>query len=56
MHAEEHLVSSDKGVALLRRFLRRQITAVAEGHDPAGLARDDTPLALEAGNYLVEGA
>ena len=56
VRAEEHLVSSDKGVALLRRFLRRQITAVAEGRDPAGITRYDAPIALEAGNYLVDSA
>jgi phenylpropionate dioxygenase-like ring-hydroxylating dioxygenase large terminal subunit len=55
-HSEEHLVSSDKGVAMLRRFLKRQIAAVAAGRDPAGLPRDEAPIALAAGNYLVDAS
>ena len=34
VHAEETLGSTDKGVAMLRRGLRRAIRAVAEGEDP----------------------
>ena len=34
VHAEEHLASTDKGVAMLRRGLRRAIRAVAEGQEP----------------------
>ena len=37
LHAEEHLASSDRGIAMLRRLLRRQVRAVAEGRDPAGV-------------------
>jgi phenylpropionate dioxygenase-like ring-hydroxylating dioxygenase large terminal subunit len=54
-HSEEHLVSSDRGVALVRRLLREQLDAVAAGRDPLGANHDEDapPLALEAGNFLV---
>jgi phenylpropionate dioxygenase-like ring-hydroxylating dioxygenase large terminal subunit len=54
-HAEEHLVSSDRGIVLLRRFLRAQVDAVARGEDPAGTVRDPDapPVRFEAGNYLL---
>ncbi len=51
-HSEEHLASSDRGVALVRRMLKRQIEAVAAGKDPAGVGA--TVVQTEAGNYLVE--
>ena len=35
-HSEEHLATSDKGVAFLRRFMEQQLKQVAEGGDPAG--------------------
>ena len=35
-HSEEHLVTSDKGIVMLRRLLQAQLQAVAEGRDPAG--------------------
>jgi phenylpropionate dioxygenase-like ring-hydroxylating dioxygenase large terminal subunit len=54
LHAEEHLASSDRGIAMLRRLLRRQVRAVAEGRDPAGVSFDPdvAPVVLEAGNYV----
>jgi phenylpropionate dioxygenase-like ring-hydroxylating dioxygenase large terminal subunit len=36
-HSEEHLVSTDRGVAQLRTLLGRQVEAVARGEDPGGL-------------------
>ncbi len=51
-HSEEHLASSDRGVALVRRMLKRQIEAVAAGNDPLGVGA--AVVATEAGNYLVE--
>jgi phenylpropionate dioxygenase-like ring-hydroxylating dioxygenase large terminal subunit len=56
-HSEEHLVSSDKGVAMVRQLLRRQLDAVAEGRDPSGIVRDPgaPPGAFEAGNFLIDG-
>jgi nitrite reductase/ring-hydroxylating ferredoxin subunit len=55
LHSEEHLATSDKGVALLRRFLGEQLKAVAEGRDPAGVAftEADSYVRVEAGNFLL---
>ena len=55
-HSEEHLATSDRGVAMMRRFWKRQVEAVARGEDPAGVAFDDAGawMGLEAGNYLLE--
>lgn len=56
-HSEENLVSSDKGVAMVRRMFKRQLDAIAEGRDPAGVVRDTDapPVVLEAGNFLIDG-
>jgi hypothetical protein len=53
-HSEEHLVSSDQGIAMLRRLLRRQVRAVAEGHDPIGVSFDPNapPVVFEACNQI----
>jgi nitrite reductase/ring-hydroxylating ferredoxin subunit len=53
-HSEEHLVSSDRGVALVRRVLRQQLDALAEGRDPIGVCFDPgtPPITFEAGNFL----
>lgn len=54
-HSEEHLATSDKGIALLRRFLEAQLKRVASGEDPAGAAftEDQAYVRFEAGNFLV---
>lgn len=54
-HSEEHFATSDKGIALLRRFLAAQLQALAEGRDPAGVAyrEDEAMVRFEAGNFLV---
>jgi len=52
LHSEEHLATSDKGIALLRRFMETQLKVVAEGGDPAGVR--DEYVRFDAGNYLVE--
>jgi hypothetical protein len=56
MHSEEHLVSSDRGVSLVRRILRHQLELVGAGRDPVGVAFDEAaaPTPLEAGNFLVD--
>ena len=53
-HSEEHLRTSDKGVALLRRMLRAQLAIVADGGDPlgAGAGAADAPIRLDAGNFI----
>jgi phenylpropionate dioxygenase-like ring-hydroxylating dioxygenase large terminal subunit len=55
-HSEEHLVSSDKGIAMLRRLLARQIKAVQDGGDPMGVSFDPANdlVKLAAGNFLVD--
>ena len=57
LHSEENLVSSVRGVALVRRLLKQQLEALAEGRDPIGVCFDDTapPVPFEAGNFLIEG-
>jgi hypothetical protein len=57
VHSEEHLATSDKGIAMLRRALKRQVDAVAEGKDPMGVGFDPAapPVAFDAGNWVVEG-
>jgi phenylpropionate dioxygenase-like ring-hydroxylating dioxygenase large terminal subunit len=54
-HSEENLVSSDRGVALVRRLLRQQLEALAEGRDPIGVSFEETapPVPFEAGNFLI---
>ena len=37
---KERLATSDKGVALLRKVLRREIEKVQQGQDPIGVIRD----------------
>ena len=51
----EHLATSDRGIAMLRRLLQRQLEALREGRDPAGVIRDPAapPVRFEAGNYLI---
>ena len=54
LHSEEHLATTDRGVALLRRMLRKQVATVAEGGDPIGVSfdADAPPVRFEAGNFL----
>ena len=55
LHSEEHLASSDRGVALLRRLWLRAAAAVARGEDPPGVSFDeaDAAVAFEAGNHFA---
>lgn len=56
LHSEEHLTSSDRGVALLRRLLERQLAAVANGENPIGVqfSQAGELVELEAGTAVVE--
>jgi hypothetical protein len=58
LHSEEHLASSDKGIALLRRFLDQQLKLIAEGGDPAcaAFSKEDAYIRLEAGQEVVDAA
>lgn len=53
-HSEEHLMSSDQGVSMLRLFLRKQVDIVAAGGDPVGVAFDEESayVKFDAGQYL----
>lgn len=57
-HSEERLVSSDRGIVLLRRLLQAQLKAVAEGQNPVGVNFDPAapPVYFSAGNFLMEDA
>jgi hypothetical protein len=54
MHSEEHFGQSDRGVLMVRRLIRQQLNAVAEGEDPVGMSFDPdaAPIVFEAGNYM----
>jgi 5,5'-dehydrodivanillate O-demethylase len=41
--SRENLAPSDRGVAMLRRFLRESIDAVEAGRDPKGIIREGSP-------------
>lgn len=55
LHSEEHLVSSDRGVVMLRTLLERQVKAVAAGGDPIGVAFEGASdwVELTAGTAIV---
>lgn len=57
-HSEEHFATSDKGIALLRRFLEQQLKLIAGGGDPACVAfsEQDATIRLEAGQEIVDAA
>jgi hypothetical protein len=48
-HSEEHLATSDRGIAMLRRLLRQQIRLVQEGSDPIGVTFDAAKAFLKTG-------
>ena len=53
-HSEEHLMSSDRGVAMLRLMLQKQVDIVAKGGDPAGVtfSEKDAYVRFDAGQFL----
>jgi nitrite reductase/ring-hydroxylating ferredoxin subunit len=53
LHSEEHLVSSDRGIALQRRLLAQQIKLVQDGGDPLGVAFDPAAAVVKvrSGNF-----
>jgi len=57
-HSEENLATSDRGVVMLRRALRRQIEIVKQGGDPAGVVFDPAKAVfkVEAGNFYREAS
>ena len=54
LHSEEHLVTSDKGIAMQRRMLRRAMETVAAGGDPPGVIFDEAQAMthVPSGNFF----
>ena len=54
LHSEEHLASSDRGVAMTRRMLKEQMRVVAAGGDPIGVTRDlaQATIKVPSGNFF----
>jgi phenylpropionate dioxygenase-like ring-hydroxylating dioxygenase large terminal subunit len=55
LHSEEHLATSDTGVAMLRRLLTEQIKVVQQGGDPLGIAFTEDAARIEtlSGNFFL---
>ena len=52
LHSEEHLATSDRGIAMQRRTLERDIRKVTEGGDPAGVYFDEGHVIhVPSGNF-----
>jgi nitrite reductase/ring-hydroxylating ferredoxin subunit len=49
LHSEEHLATSDKGIGMLRRLLRKQIMLVRDGGDPVGVSFNSRCPVYKAG-------
>ncbi|MFZ1991707.1 MAG: aromatic ring-hydroxylating dioxygenase subunit alpha [Alphaproteobacteria bacterium] len=58
LHSEEHLATSDRGVAMQRRLLEREIRKVMEGGDPVGVVfnEQEALLKIPSGNFYRERA
>ena len=56
LHSEERLATSDRGIVMLRRALRKQIEIVEKGGDPAGIVFDPAHqiVKVEGGNIFSE--
>lgn len=54
LHSEEHLGTTDQGIAMLRRLMRKQIRVVQEGGDPIGVSfdPDQPPIKVGSGNFF----
>jgi phenylpropionate dioxygenase-like ring-hydroxylating dioxygenase large terminal subunit len=54
LHSEEHLVTSDRGIAMQRRMLESEIKKVMEGGDPAGVFFDQAAanISVPSGNFF----
>ena len=52
LHSEEHLATSDRGVAMQRRMLEKDIRSVMEGGDPTGVYFDEGHVIhVPSGNF-----
>ena len=54
LHSEEHLATSDRGIAMQRRALEREIRKVMEGSDPEGVILDPARelVHVPSGNFF----
>ena len=54
LHSEEHLATSDRGIAMQRRALEREIRKVMEGGDPEGVILDPARelVHVPSGNFF----
>jgi nitrite reductase/ring-hydroxylating ferredoxin subunit len=53
LHSEEHLATSDRGIAMQRRLLTQQIKVVQDGGDPLGVTFDpaNSVFEIRSGNF-----
>ena len=58
LHSEEHLATSDRGIAMLRRLMKKQIATVQGGGDPLGVHfnESDALVKIRSGNFYSEAA
>ena len=56
VHSQEHLVTSDKGIGLQRRLLRREIRKVQSGEDPINVAFEagQEVVSVPSGNFYTQ--
>jgi hypothetical protein len=53
LHSEEHLATSDRGIAMQRRMLERDIKKVMDGGDPTGVYfNQDAVIHVPSGNFF----
>ena len=54
LHSEEHLVTSDRGIVMLRKQVYKQLKRMEKGEDPINISFDShaPPVELSAGNWL----
>jgi nitrite reductase/ring-hydroxylating ferredoxin subunit len=54
-HSEEHLATSDRGIAMFRRYFRDAVKSLADGGDAPHAGANGVRLVnVRAGNYLVD--
>jgi phenylpropionate dioxygenase-like ring-hydroxylating dioxygenase large terminal subunit len=53
LNTEEHLVTSDRGIVMLRKLMQKQLDTVASGGDPAGVSFDPNApmISMPSGNF-----
>jgi hypothetical protein len=56
LHTEEHLATSDRGIGMLRRLMKKQIAIVQEGGDPLGVHFDESQalVKIRSGNFYSQ--